>query len=115
MQAKIYCKTESKGKQTFYVSLRDREYFLFEQDFRRSNKDFFKNGYYLTDNVDYSKVRSTSVRKTLEKLPSYVKYVESEYGIVVYEKTKLKEKPQKIKTKHKRTPFLWQKYEWDIA
>lgn len=35
MQAKIYCKTEEKGKQTFYVRLRDKDYFLFEQDFGR--------------------------------------------------------------------------------
>ena len=115
MQAKVYCKTVAKGIQAFYVNANGKEYFLFEQDYRVSNKEFFRHGYYITDKVDYSKVTSTAVRKTLKKLPSYVKYVEKEYGISIYEKTKLKEKCQKLKTPYKRTPFLWNQYNWEVA
>ena len=115
MQAKVYCKTVAKGRQAFYINASGKDYFLFEQDFRKSNKEFFRNGHYLSDNIDYSRVTSSSVRKTLEKIPSYVKYIESEHGISIFEKSKLKEKRQKIKTQYKRTPFILNKYEWEIA
>ena len=114
MQTKVYCRTVAKGRQAFYVNANGKEYFLFEQDFRASNKEFFKKGYYLTDKVDYSKVRSTAVRMTLEKLPSYIRYIESEYGVSIYEKTK-----KKLETKHrnpyKRATFRWQDYAWEVA
>ena len=115
MQAKVYCKTVAKGRQAFYVNANGKEYFLFEQDFRASNKEFFKKGYYLTDKVDYTRVRSEATRRTLEKLPSYIRYIESEYGVSIYEKTKRKEKREKIKVAYKRTPFLWNQYNWEVA
>ena len=90
MKAKVFCKTVAKGRQAFYVNANGKEYFLFEQDFRASNKKFFRKGYYLTDKVDYSKIISTAVRNTLSKIPIYVKYIEAEYGIAIYEKTKAK-------------------------
>ena len=79
------------------------------------NKEFFKKGYYLTDRVDYTRVRSEATRRTLEKLPSYIRYIESEYGVSIYEKTKRKEKREKIKVAYKRTPFLWNQYNWEVA
>ena len=115
MQAKVFCKTVAKGRQAFYLNANGKDYFLFEQDFRRSNKEFFKNGYYLTDRVDYTRVRSEATRRTLEKLPSYIRYIEFEYGISIYEKTKRKEKREKIKVAYKRTPFLWNQYNWEVA
>ena len=115
MQAKVFCKTVAKGRQAFYLNANGKDYFLFEQDFRKSNKEFFSKGYYITDKVDYSRVRSTSVRNTLKKLPSYIKYIETEYGVSVYKKTKLKEKPQKTKVAYKRVPFIWNQYNWEVA
>ena len=109
MQAKVYCKTVAKGRQAFYINANGKEYFLFEQDFRASNKEFFKKGYYLTDRVDYTRVRSEATRRTLEKLPSYIRYIESEYGVSIYEKR------EKIKVAYKRTPFLWNQYNWEVA
>ena len=76
MQAKVYCKTVAKGRQAFYINANGKEYFLFEQDFRASNKEFFKKGYYLTDRVDYTRVRSEATRRTLEKLPSKSSYID---------------------------------------
>ena len=115
MQAKVYCRTVAKGRQAFYVNVNGKDYFLFEQDYRVSNKEFFMNGYFLTDKVDYSKIRSKATRITLAKLPAYIKYIESAYGISIYEKTKRKEKREKIKTAYKRKPFLWNQYNWEVA
>ena len=44
MQATVFCKTTAKATQSFFVKVGGREYFLFEQDFRKSNKEFFRNG-----------------------------------------------------------------------
>ena len=115
MQTKIYCKTLRRGRQAFYANVNGKEYFMFEQDFRVSNKEFFRHGYYLTDKVNFSKARSTSVRKTLSKIPSYIKYIETEYGIAIYEKTKVKNTSKKKKISYKREPFLWQQYDWNVA
>ena len=115
MKARIFCKATNKNEQSFYMKANGKEYFLFEQDFRASNKEFFKKGYYLTDKVDYTRVRSEATRRTLEKLPSYIRYIESEYGVSIYEKTKRKEKREKIKIAYKRTPFLWNQYNWEVA
>jgi hypothetical protein len=41
--------------------------------------------------------------------------VENVYGISIFEKTKLKEKVQKVKVPYKRKPLLWQQYEWEVA
>lgn len=44
MQAKIFCRTVAKGKQSFYVTVAGKRYYLFTQDYRVSNKEFFQNG-----------------------------------------------------------------------
>ncbi len=115
MQAKVYCKTVAKGRQAFYVNANGKEYFLFEQDFRASNKEFFRNGVGVHAINNYSSVHSTAVKKTLDKLPSYIRYIEKEYDVAIYEKTKRKEKREKIKVAYKRTPFLWNQYNWEVA
>ena len=112
---KVFCKTVAKGTQAFYVQVNGKNYYLFEQAFRRSNKEYFAGGVEIHSISNFSNVHSSAVRHTLEKLPSYIKYVEGEYGVSIYEKTKLKEKRQKIKTPYKRGQFLWNQYNWDIA
>ena len=42
MQATVFCKTTAKATQSFFVKVGGREYFLFQQDFRKSNKEFFR-------------------------------------------------------------------------
>lgn len=44
MQATVFCKTTAKATQSFFVKVGGKEYFLFQQDFRKSNKEFFRNG-----------------------------------------------------------------------
>ena len=109
MQATIFCKTTAKGTQSFFVKVGEKEYFLFQQDFRKSNKEFFHNGVGIHAIGNYSGVHSTAVRKTLDKLPSYIRYIEKEYEIAIYEKTKKKQQ-QKRKNPYKREPFRWQNY-----
>ena len=112
---KVFCKTVAKDTQAFYVYVNGRSYYLFEQAFRRSNKKHFAGGVGIHTISDFSNIHSTAVRHTLEKLPSYIKYIEAEYGISIYDKTKLKQTRQKIKTHYKRKPFLWNQYNWEIA
>lgn len=95
MKAIIFCRTEAKGKHTFYVKTREDTYYLFQQDYRKTNNEYFKNGVSITDINNYGGVHSTSVRKTLDKLPIFIRYVEKEYGVAIYEKTKLKQ--EKVK------------------
>ena len=42
MQSKIFCKTVAKGKQSFYIAVGGKTYFLFQQAYRVSNKEFFQ-------------------------------------------------------------------------
>ena len=115
MQVTVFCKTTAKATQSFFVKVGGRDYFLFQQDFRKSNKEFFRNGVGVHAINNYSRVHSTVVRKTLDKLPSYIRYIEKEYDVAIYEKTKRKEKREKIKVSYKRTPFLWNQYNWEVA
>lgn len=107
MKAKIYCKTIAKGRQAFYVELDGKDYFLFEQDYRVSNKNFFRKGVMMDALNDYSKTTSHSVKRTLDKLPSYIRYIEKEFDLAIYDKTKLKQQGKKASKAYKRTPFLW--------
>lgn len=86
MQAKVYCVTTKRNTQSFYVSIGGKEYFLFSQGYRTSNKEYFENGVTLEDMGNYN--HSLAVRKTLDKLPTYLRYVEKEYGIEIYQKDK---------------------------
>lgn len=115
MQAKIFCKTVAKGKQSFYVTVEGRRYFLFTQDYRASNKEFFQNGVGISEIGNYGNVHSTAVKKTLDKLPSYIRYIEKEYGIAIYEKTQKAQKLQKKQKPYKRERFLWQHLDWEVA
>ena len=89
MQATVFCKTTAKATQSFFVKVGGRDYFLFQQDFRKSNKEFFRNGVGVHAINNYSGVHSTAVKKTLDKLPSYIRYIEKEYDVAIYEKQKV--------------------------
>ena len=90
MESYIYCTTTAKGEQSFYLVVHGREYFLFAQAFRRSNKETFEQGVSLSDLRKLRKHISYSVRHTAEKLPAYIRYLEREYDIYVMETTKRK-------------------------
>lgn len=97
MQTTVFCKTTAKAKQSYFVKVDGKDYFLFQQDFRKSNKKFFQKGVDVNAINDYSCVHSISVRKTLDKLPVYIRYIEKEYNVAIYEKTKQKQSLNKKK------------------
>ncbi len=113
MQTVIYCRTVEKGVQAFYVKVEGKRYFLFRQNFRKSVKDYFVKGVMLDKIGSYEGVHSESVRHTLDKLPAYIQYVEKEYGIEIYEKTK--EKKAKGNRVYKREKFYWHMVDWEVA
>ena len=115
MQATVFCKTTAKGRQTFYVARGNKKYLLFTQDYRVSNKEFFRNGVPANELFNYSNVHSTAVKKTLDKLPSYIRFVEDEYGIAIFEKTKRAKKVQKKQKPYKREQFAWRQIDWEAA
>lgn len=114
MKAKITCRTTEKGIQTFYVNVDGKQYFLFSQKYRRSVKEHFWNGITINQINDYSNVTSHSVKRTLDKLPSYIHYIEKEYDVAIYKKTKNKNERKKNKP-YKREQFLWQNYIYEVA
>lgn len=115
MQAKIFCRTVAKGKQSFYVTVEGKRYFLFTQGYRVSNKEFFQNGVSVSQINHYGNVHSTAVKKTLDKLPSYIRYIEKEYGVAIYEKTQNAQRLQKKQKAYKREKFLWRHVDWEVA
>ena len=112
MATKIYCRTIAKGRQAFYLSVRGEDYYLFEQDYRVSNKEYFAKGISVSESRNFRNIHSKSVIHTLEKFPAYIKYIEKEYGIAVYEKTKNQAK-KKYNKVYKRKGFDWQDYIWE--
>ena len=111
MKAKVICRTVEKGQQAFFVKVYGKEYFLFQQEFRISVKEFFKNSVDVNGINNYSSAHSTAVRRTLDKLPTYLHYIEKEYGVEIYEKTKEAKTIKKSKP-YKRQAFRWQDYTW---
>ena len=85
MQTKIICKVTEKGVQSFYVNVDGKEYFLFNQKYRSSVKKHFWKGLTINEINDYSNATSNAVRRTLDKLPLYLRYVEKEYGVKLLE------------------------------
>ena len=88
MKTSVYCVTTGKGEQSFYLEACGETHFLFSQNFRRGVKEYFGAGVHIDAAMDFSRARSnTSLLKTMSKLPSYIKYVEKEYGIEVLRQT----------------------------
>ena len=113
MKTKVICKELNRGTLSFYAMVNGKEYFLFQQEFKKTVFDYFMNGVNVSVTNDYSVAHSHTVRKTLDKLPSYLRYIEKEYDIEVYEKTKEFKNKKKIKS-YQRQAFRWQDYAWAI-
>lgn len=88
MKPHIYCKATEKGQHTFYLIADGREYYLFSQNYRKGVHAYFAKGIRIDDVHDFSKSKhDRAVIRTLDKLPVYIKYVESEYGIAIRKQT----------------------------
>ena len=88
MKPNVYCLTTSTGVQNFYIEACGKTHYLFSQKFKRGVKDYFGNGVYLDAAIDFSRAkRNTAVVHTMRKLPLYIKYIEKENGIKIFNKT----------------------------
>ena len=109
MRNMIYCKTVSKGIQAFYLCVGSKRYYLFEQNYKVSNKEVYETGKQLDEIGRLKSHWSAAVRKTAEKLYAYIPYIEKEYGVAVFNKT------QKKKCIYSRKNFhLYDRYAMSI-
>ena len=91
MKDYIYCKTTAKATQSYYLVTGEKQYYLFSRDFRKSNKNIFRNGVYLSDLYKMKKHHSYSVRHIVEQVIACIKYLEKEYGFTALDCTKRKQ------------------------
>ena len=90
MKAMIYC-VKKQGMHSFFMLQGKQKYYLFCQNYRKGVQEYFCKGVSLNESIDYSKAHNDSaIMRTMSKLPMYIKYIEKEYGIEVFEKTKKK-------------------------
>lgn len=88
MKDTIYCRTTDKGVHSFYLSSNGTSYYLFSQDYRRGVNAYYRKGVLLDRALDYGRSdNDVAVIRTMGKLPSYIRYIEKEYGIQVLKKT----------------------------
>ena len=109
MKTKVICRKTNEDTLTFFVSVNGKEYFLFNQEYRQSVKEYFKNGLDMRSISKYSNAYSQVVQKILDKLPPYIHYIEKEYEIAIFEKTKKKTERKRTKP-YKREKFYLQDY-----
>lgn len=115
MGVKIFCTKIAPQMQGYYLSIKGKKYFLFQQSYRTSNKLFFQNGVSINEVHKFSsKHHSTSVRRTLAKIPIHLRSFEKEYGLIITKQTQKMQQKKNIKL-YKRKPFLWKQVKWDIA
>lgn len=89
MKATIYCEPTSKGVHSFFLITAEEKYFLFSQDYRQGVHDYYKKGVLLEEATNFSKShRDNAIRRTMTKIPMYIKYIEKEYGVEILEQTK---------------------------
>ena len=88
MKTNVYCLNTDKGVHSFYLEANGETHYLFSQTFRHGVKEYFGQGVHIDAAMDFSRAKNnTAVINTMRKLPSYIKYIEKEYGIVVLRQT----------------------------
>lgn len=88
MKTIIYCLTTDKAVQSFYLEADGETHYLFSQRYKRGVKEYFGSGVHIDAAMDFSRARhDASILRTMQKLPSYIKYIEKEYGIEVLRQT----------------------------
>lgn len=112
MKAKIFCRVTAKGVHTFYLLADKKEYYLFRQNYRKNNREFFMNGKLLSEVLN-GNVHSHATRKTIDKLLPAIRYIEKEYHIAVLNKTKHKDDIKYQSFKRKK--FEEQDYDFEAA
>ena len=91
MKTTIYCKPTNKGVHTFYLIVGNEEFFLFSQAYRKGVEEYYGKGVSIDKSMKYSRAHNdVAITRTMDKIPMYVKYIEKEYNIEVFERTKRK-------------------------
>lgn len=99
MKPTIQCRVSDKGEHSFYLETDEGRYFLFCQKYRKGVGDYFRGGVILNNALNFAKSNyDEAIRRTMQKIPMYIKYIEKEYDIIVLEKTR-KKKEGKYKQK----------------
>lgn len=88
----IVCRDSNiKGIINFYLYVSNEEVFLFNQKYRHSVYNFFKNGVILNTALDFKKAHNDKgIINVIRKLPSNISYIEKNYGYIIMERTKRK-------------------------
>lgn len=117
MQPYISCENPAKGTLSFYLCTDEGRYFLFSNEYRKGIANFFQYGLRLDAAHDFSKCRyDTAVTKVMSKFPSYIKYIEKEYGISVLRQTqKRANKDRKSPSRSKRVSHYLDYFTDDLA
>lgn len=89
MKTTIYCKPTNNGILSFFLIMGANEFFLFNQSYRKGVNEYYGKGVLVDEAINHSKAhKDTAIIRTMDKIPMYVKYVESEYDIKVLNSTK---------------------------
>ena len=84
MKPYVYCKKETGGRLSFYLSYEKNGYFLFIQKYKSGVFKYFSSGVGLDRAIRGSLARRDfGILKAMEKLPAYIRYVEKEEGFYV--------------------------------
>ena len=99
MSATIFCRTTDKAVHSFYLTANGQTHFLFSQSFRRGVKNFFQRGVCINLALDHARACGDhAVLNTMDKLPSYIRYVEREYGLQVLRQTIRKSAERRVRS-----------------
>ena len=111
MKNYIICKSAGKAKTSFYLVSDHDEHYLFTQNYRKGVRDYFMNGVTINQAMDTGKGRfDNALVRTMEKIPTYIRYIEKECGITVLRQTKKKKERKRMVNKancgNRQSPFL---------
>ena len=89
---RVFCKETTdrnlNRRLNFYVEAGRESHYLFSQSFTKDVYEFYKNGVSLDKPFKHSLAnRNKSILKVFDKLPSYIRYIEQEYGLTILHKT----------------------------
>ena len=89
---RVFCEMNNeKWSDIFYLLMSNKEepIWLFTQEHRNGVYNYFRTPRTISEASNYTKsINNGGLRRTMDKLPKYIKYVEKEYEINVFGKNK---------------------------
>lgn len=87
----VYCKRNKNEMLDFYIEEKGEKYYLFPQKPYKGVENYYKKGVSLEKAINHGLCgKDHMIHKVMSKLPAYIRYVEKEYGIAVFEQSKRK-------------------------